>query len=95
MGGLDWKDFLQSLAGASCCLLFVLGIIGSVIYLVRRKRPDTAAPGEKQTFDTATPESVQPAAALPDTPTTRPCSSCGAVNPSENNFCERCGAPLT
>jgi len=92
--GIDWVDFLPSLAGCSCFSLFVLGIIGGVIYLVRRRRLGAAAPENPQPHIATPPMQARPQVVAPSVPTSVQCSSCGTNNPAENNFCEQCGIKL-
>ncbi len=93
--GMDWVDFLQSLAGCICFSLFILGIIGGVIYLIRRRRPGAATPERPQPQIDASPMRARPQVAAPSDPTSIQCSSCGTNNPPENNFCEQCGTSLS
>jgi ribosomal protein L40E len=94
VSGLSVQEILQSIAGVSCFMLIVVGLVVGVIFLVRRSRGGANATGNTAKPEIAMPEATSQQAAKPPAASQLVCGKCGAANPPENNFCEQCGGAL-
>jgi hypothetical protein len=92
MGGLDTIEILQSIAGVSCFLIIVAGLVVGIVYLIRLRR--TGGSASSNIKGDVQPTSVSKQKAIPLAESQLVCGECGTANPPGNNFCEHCGATL-